>query len=185
MQRPPLFRALIVLIVALIGFAGSGLQATAQDATGEPIVGAWLVTVSVDGAPHPFTVLYTFESGGTVTSENLPVIAADPTAPVDTLYLSTGVGAWERTDSGSYAASIVIMYGGIDGTLLAVETVSWDVMVDASGTAFSGSATFVTNDPAGNQIFGGTSVLTGTRITVQETGVPVGLPAPAPATPAA
>ena len=110
----------------------------------------------------------------------------DPTAPVDTLYLSAGVGAWERTDAGTCVVTIAIMYGDIDGTLLAVEAVSWEVEVDASGMRFSGEAAFVATDPAGSEVHGGTSGVIGTRITVLEPGTPVTLPAMGPAaTPAA
>jgi hypothetical protein len=184
MHRPLPARLVAVIVAALLLVAGSG-AASAQDAE-EPIVGAWIVSVGVEGTPQPFMVLQTYEPGGTVTSENIPVSATDPTAPVDTLYLSTGVGTWERTDAGTYVATVAIMYGDIDGTLLAVETVSWEVEVDASGLRFSGEAAFVATDPVGNEVYGGTSGLIGTRITVLDPGTPVTLPAMAPAsTPAA
>lgn len=168
-----LLRPVIAVIVAILVLGG--MPAAAQPAD-EPIVGAWIVSVGVEGTPQPFMVLQTYEPGGTVTSENIPATATDPTAPVETLYLSTGVGAWERIDRGSYAVTIAIMYGDIDGTLLAFETVTWEVEVDGSGNRFSGPATFVTTDPAGNVLFGGSSGLIGTRITVQESGAPLALP---------
>lgn len=170
MKSISLVRPVFAFVVALLVGIGSG-TATAQEVD-EPILGAWVVTVAVEGAPQPFRVLQTYEAGGTVTSENLPAFAADSSAPVDTLYLSTGVGAWERTESGVYTVTIVIMYGDIDGNLLALETVRQDVEVDASGASFRGPATFVATDPAGNSLYGGTSTLAGIRITVQDAGVP-------------
>jgi hypothetical protein len=186
MHRFSVFRTVIVLAAVLAVLAGSPAVSARQDTPESDdlaIVGAWVTTVAVDGAPQPFTVLQTYEPGGTVTSENLPATVADPAAPVDTLYIGSGVGAWEQTDSGTYAATIAVMYGDLDGNLIAIETVSWEVDVDATGAAFTGPATFIGTDPAGNPLYSGTATLTGARITVQEPGTPVALPSSA--TPAA
>lgn len=185
MYRPLVARVLIVIVAALVTLTGAGHQAAAQDAAAEPIVGAWLVTVGVEGNPETFMVLQTYEPGGTVTSENVPITETDPTAPIDTLHVSTGVGAWERGADGSYTATIAIMYGDGSGRVLAVETVTWTVTVDASGERFRGEASFIATDPAGTELYIGTSGLVGTRISVLSPGVPVTLPGQSSATPAA
>lgn len=175
----PVFVLLVACLVGLTG--GSHLIAAAQDGTpvadDQGVVGAGVVTVAVDGdPPYSFPVFQTYETGGTVSSLNLPATVADPAAPVETIYISPGVGAWESTGSDAYVATLAIMYGDVDGNVLAIETVSWDLELDESGDAFSGTSTFVGVDPAGATLYEGTSTLSGTRITVQEPGTPVTLP---------
>ncbi len=187
-------RALLLLSVAAVVFgllAMGRLGTIAQDGTpaadGQELLGSWVVTIEVEGG-LPFTVLQTYESGGTVTSGGLPAFRADPTAPVETLYSSTGVGAWEGTGPDAYAGTVVILYGDVDGNLLATETVRWDLEIDGTGNAFSGMSSFVGTDPAGATLYAGTATFRGTRITVQEPGTPVAMPiggeASAAATPA-
>lgn len=180
MQRLSSSRSFFVLVVAcLIGLVGSSLNAVAQDSTpdaGEQgIEGSWVVIVAVDGG-FTFPVFQTYDSDGNTTSPGLPAFAAEPGDPVETIYTSGGVGAWESTGPGTYRGTIVLMYGDVDGILLAVETVNFDVELDETGDAFTGSATFIAVDPAGATLYEGTATLTGTRITIQEPGVPVMVP---------
>lgn len=170
--------ALVSVMLALLALTGpaSARQADSDDG----IVGSWIVTVTTnDGSA--FTNLATYSSDGVVASHNLPASATDPTAPVDTLYFPAGIGTWEQREDGSIAATIVLLYGDIDGNLIAVETVRWDVTVDETGDAYSGGATFVATLPTGEEVYGGTSVLQGVRIAIQEHGTPIRLPGTVPA----
>ena len=174
-----------LLLVLTAAYALSGSVAAQQADPPSEIVGSWIVTVTTNDGTS-FTNLATYSSDGIVASHNLPASATDPTAPVDTLYFPAGIGTWEQNADGEIAATIVLLYGDIDGILIAVETVRWDVTVDDTGDAYSGGATFVATLPTGEEVYGGTSVLEGVRITVQNHGTPIQLPGVAPfATPAA
>ncbi|MDQ3694471.1 MAG: hypothetical protein M3464_12720 [Chloroflexota bacterium] len=171
-----------VLIVLRILFAPGEIMAqesagaATPAADGQGVVGAWVVTVATSEG-FAFPVFQIYEAGGTVLSPFLPAFQAEPGDPVETIYTSPGVGAWEQAGPDTYAGTIAIAYGDVDGHVLAIETVRWDLELDETGDAFTGTSTFVGADPAGDMLYEGVAILTGTRITVQEPGVPVAVPA--------
>lgn len=174
MRRKALVSFTVLAMIFGLSVTAAAYQST-PEAGDQGVEGAWVVTVAVEGT-GVFPIFQTYEAGGTVTSEGLPAFRADPAAGVDTLYISTGVGAWESTGPGAYSATIAIMYGDVDGNVLAIETVWWDFELDETGNAWSGPSTFIGVDPTGATLYEGTATVTGSRITVQEPGVPVMVP---------
>lgn len=97
--------------------------------------GAWLVEVRVNDAPPgfpiPFTALETYSrGGGIVTSNNNPLIPRP------------GQGAWRKSNSDEYAASIIFFFFDPIGTPIGTVEVSHRFTIEGDVYTGTGEAQF-------------------------------------------
>jgi hypothetical protein len=108
------FAAQISLALTLLGTH----IAAAHDRVCEvsPLVGAWTLAVTpqrnpdVEGVPPPFTALFVFESGGTLTETDTgfhPTAAVPIFPELGLLSSSDGLGSWELDASNRYRGQFI------------------------------------------------------------------------------
>jgi hypothetical protein len=106
--------------------------------------GTWLVQVSVNDAPPgfpvPFTALETYgRGGGIVTSNNNPLIPRP------------GQGAWRKSSSNEYAASIIFFFFDPSGTPIGTVEITHRFTIEGDVYTGAGEAQFKNLD--GNPLF--------------------------------
>ena len=136
--RPPTAGAVLGAVL-FAAAAAVAVPARAQEVIpASPVVGTWVVAVTVEGAtPLKLPNLVTFSADRTMTVAAPPVLPEVPGAAA-TAHFSVGQGAW--TPSGGNGADFVFAFlvSGEDGTLKSINTVHGAVEVDPNAGVYIG-----------------------------------------------
>lgn len=182
--------------VALVGLLAGGHlpPARAQQNQGTPVaqthplVGAWLVTLSVagqsPGAPTPATLtsMVTYYADGNVLLANAGQLPLLP--PASGLFFTAGHGRWVATGDRTADATVVSLVLDQTGGLSSTNTTRTTVEVDATGDAYSGLFAIEAVSPDGNPTGTEEGTFQATRITTEPGGSPTAA-TPAVGTPGA
>jgi hypothetical protein len=167
-MRSGLFRtavlALFVLTTSAIGPAALAQDASPGAMAEHPLVGAWLLDTSGEETGNPSSDII-FHADGTYVESDVDGV---------------GIGSWEPTGDQTGAATFLFHQAGEDGAISTVK-IRATVEVAADGLSFTATYTleFVGADGTSSGELGpGTA--TGTRITVEPEGTPVGPLGPPP-----
>jgi hypothetical protein len=185
-----------IIGVALVGLLAGGHlpPARAQQsqstpvASTHPLVGAWLVTISVagqsPGAPTPsmLTSLVSYHADGNVLLANAGQLPLLP--PASGLFFTSGHGRWVATGDRAADATIVSLVLDQGGGLSSTNTVRTTVAVDATGNAYDGTFAIEAVSPDGNPTGTEEGTFHAVRITTEPGGSPTAA-TPAVATPGA
>lgn len=159
MRRLSMFVATAALVLASL-FAMDQLSATraqGEDATAShPLVGSWLVSVTLEGEepgaalPASVTSLVTFFADGNVLVANAGQLP--PLPPGAGLFFTEGHGQWIATGASGAEATFVSLVldqtGGPSSTVTAHTTLE----VDASGDAYTGTASYESTSLTGGSM---------------------------------
>lgn len=175
--------SILVSVVALV-IAGSlavgrlpTTRAQQQPATaGHPLVGSWLVSVSVEGRapgaglPSDVTSLVTYFGDGNVLVANAGQLP--PLPPGSGLFFTEGHGQWVATGNSSAESSFVSLVLDQTGGLSSTNTAGTTVEVDASGNAYAGQFTIESTSSTGSAMGAQQASVEATRIQVAPAGTP-------------
>ena len=159
------------------GAQGRGGAAVAQDATpaataGNPLVGAWRVTVSPPLGP-PHQGLVTFAADGTLRVATQPVQPAPPGVPFAAVVFGEGHGVWEPADGG--AAFVVDLLGASEsGVPFGTLTLRGLATLGPDGQTLSGAYALTITPPDGAAAEAGQGSFQGRRMTVGAPATPTG-----------
>ena len=141
------------------------------------LVGSWHVTVNSTKMP-PVSSFGTFGADGTLVTSPPPVLPR-PGAPGETVFTSSGHGAWAAT--GPDAAILTFVGQAVDGKGIpvGVMTVRASLGLSADGKAFSGEGARTFASPAGNVLASDKIVVQAARIAAEAPETPGATAAPA------
>lgn len=179
MRRTSILVSVIALVVvgslAVGRLSTTGAQAQASMA-GHPLVGSWLVSVSLEGQapgeglPSDVPSLVTYFADGNVLVANSGQLP--PLPPGSGLFFTEGHGQWVATGQSSAEASVVSLVLDQTGGLSSTNTAGTAVEVDASGNTYTGSITIESTSSTGGSMGGQQASVEATRIQVAPAGTP-------------
>lgn len=175
--------SILVSVVALV-LAGSLAighlpvsRAQEQPSTsGHPLVGSWLVNVSVEdqapgaGLPSDVSSLVTYFADGNVLVANAGQLP--PLPPGSGLFFTEGHGQWVATGERSADASFVSLVLDQTGGLSSTNTAGTTVEVDPAGNAYAGSISIESTSSTGRPMGAQQANVEATRIQVSPIGTP-------------
>lgn len=145
-------------------------------AAGHPLVGSWLVSITVEdqepGAALPASVpsLVTYFADGNVLVANAGQLT--PLPPGSGLFFTAGHGQWlaprDSGAEGSFVSLVLDQTGGLSSTVIARTTVE----VDTSGDAYTGSFTVESIGSTGDVTDARQANVEATRIQVESAATP-------------
>lgn len=170
-----------VAAVALIGLLAVGdLSATLaqEDAstTDHPLVGSWLVAVTLEGqepgAPLPteLTSLVTYFADGNVLVAKAGQLP--PLPPGSGLFFTDGHGQWVTTGESTADATFVSLILDQTGGLSSTNTTRTSVEVDTTTDVYTGTFVIESESPTGNSVKAERGTFQATRIQEEPTGTP-------------
>lgn len=150
-----------VVLIALAATGISTMSASAgADASGNHLVGAWLLSVDRGPSLPALKALQTYTKGHGVVQ-----IANGGTA------LSPAHGAWQRITGRTYATTVMFFrYDPANGTYLGTVKLRHTLELSSDGQSYSGVSVPEFRDPAGNLLPGSNTrrdAVTATRINAE------------------
>lgn len=180
MRRTSILVSVIALVVVgslAVGRLSTTTRAQAQPSmAGHPLVGSWLVSVSLEGQapgeglPSDVPSLVTYFADGNVLVANSGQLP--PLPPGSGLFFTEGHGQWAATGERSAEASVVSLVLDQTGGLSSTNTAGTTVEVDASGNTYAGSITIESTSSTGGSMGGQQASVEATRIQVAPAGTP-------------
>lgn len=179
MRRTPLLVSVVaVILVSLFAVGRVGLTGAQEEQSlaAHPLVGSWLVSVTLrdqdPGAalPPELTSLITYFADGNVLVANAGQLP--PLPPGSGLFFTEGHGNWVATGETSAEALYVSLVLDQTGGLSSTNTGSVTVEVDAAGNTYTGSFTIDATSTTGNTTGVQQATVEATRIQVEPTGTP-------------
>lgn len=176
--------SILVSVIALV-LAGSlavprlpMARAQEQPSTaGHPLVGSWLVSVSVEGQapgaglPADVNSLVTYFADGNVLVANAGQLP--PLPPGSGLFFTEGHGQWvatgERSAEASWTSLVLDQTGGLSSTITASGATA---EVDASGNTYAGRASVESTSSTGSNMGAQQVTIGATRIQATPAGTP-------------
>ena len=160
---------------ALALAACTGLLVTAGQTTGlaraaadEPLVGSWMVGVTLAGGP--LRVLASFLPDG-VAIRTAPLQQAAPSGlGVAKMFISTTHGAWNRISDTEFGLTLIGFAFDEAGKFLATQRIRAVLEVNETGETFTGSATTEFVGADGNLVASVSNTVQGSRILVEAAG---------------
>jgi hypothetical protein len=179
-MRRSLFLAplVAVVLVSLLAIGRAGLTGAQEEQSlaAHPLVGSWLVSVTLQGQepgaalPPEVTSLITDFADGNVLVANAGQLP--PLPPGSGLFFTEGHGSWVATGEGSAEAIHVSLVLDQTGALSNTNTGSASVEVDATGDAYTGSLTIESTSAIGNVAGVRQATVEATRIQLESAGTP-------------
>lgn len=165
----------------LVGFLAAGhlplAHAQGQPSTSShPLVGSWLVSVSLEGQapgtglPSDVTSLVTYFADGNVLVANAGQLP--PLPPGSGLFFTEGHGQWVATGERSAEARFVSLVLDQTGGLSSTNTASTTVEVEPAGNAYTGSIAIESTSSTGGSMGVQRANVEATRIQVSPAGTP-------------
>ena len=169
---------LALALIMLVGVPGVRAESAAHSGDGSSLVGAWLIRGNPENPAQREVGLFTTD-GLAFRSSASSILAPPPDAappgflPPGTtqLFSSQDFGVWESLGGRAYAIRLVsLLYDEQGNNLGALFVLDMRVTLDATGTAFSGTADGRLSLPDGTTLdaFGDVPV-TATRLTIGAT----------------
>lgn len=167
-RRLALIFCSVSLSVLSVG-AMAAPQTAADD--GHRLTGSWFGTATATSVPlPPLKDLITFTSDGNVIEAHRLFLKDSPLGP---LLATPGHGAWAKTGTNEFAATLLIIYEGAEthatasGEVLAIEKVRFKLRLGPEPNRLSGTLIDEIRDTSGNVIFVGPGTFEATRIAVE------------------
>jgi hypothetical protein len=167
-RRLAFLTSLVALSVLLVGAVGAP-QTAADD--GQRLTGSWFGTATATTVPlPPLKDLITFTSDGNVIEAHRLFLKDSPLGP---LLATPGHGAWAKTGTNEFAATLMIIYEGSEdhptasGQVLAIEKVRFKLSLGPEPDKLSGTLLDEIRDTSGNVIFVGPGTFEAKRIGVE------------------
>jgi hypothetical protein len=183
-EQEKVMRRIPVVVVVAATLLGGALLGGLSVARGQeasppaihPLVGSWLVAVTLEGqepgsgSPPATTSLVTFFADGNVLVANAGQLPSLP--PGSGLFFTEGHGQWAGTGDRAARASVVSLVLDQTGGLSSTTTVSTTVEVDDTGNAYTGTLTIGSTSSTGTDMGAQQATVEATRIQTEPAGTP-------------
>jgi hypothetical protein len=171
MRRLPILFSVLALLLMSLFATSRGDPAIAPD--GSEFTGAWQVTATRDDGViiRSITAL---GAGGVAITVGLPAQPAPPGGDPGLLFLSTAVGAWEKTGADTANVTFIHIRSNAEGQPAGTVTVRLNITIDPTqgSDVFNGPAVATLADADGNVQAEFVSTVQGTRMRAEAPVLP-------------